>query len=495
MFETVLTPATVGEDLDALYDGTLDSSIDDVLRLGAQVGWFGADEHDYEGLRERYSTIRRRLLARLGTLDREDTDAWSALCRDAHGLLASATQLYHASDIDLTIHARVPDTAQLQTGTQRYREFCEFFKHTVPKNAAYGVHSVCRLLYEQRAGKLKHRLGYEFDSNPSAELTASWVISGPTATTFREDIESAIVSKASDVRKAIQEGTRRGVGFEIPVVEGNSYAALRQVLDRQADRREFTLEPANRCSIIRLATATLGTEPGRCSPYAFAEALLPTACARTPSRLLSPTDVAYGLTRLPAERLIPTFPPTMQTVLKTLLVAGEPLGRSTIVARAGISTASYDRNLDELAALGIVEPAGNGGHRKWQAWLIPWWSLLSDSDTPQTGDDNAIARPTRWNDTVYQIVLTLDCNYDDELFTWPIDIDEVFATLPQLDRWRGFIEAHYSHGAASADTDSNADRESTHEPPAGYRSVEIGSCPAGCEDGGESPNSSERSSR
>ncbi|WP_079890733.1 plasmid replication protein RepH [Halococcus agarilyticus] len=371
MFETVLTPATVGEDLDALYEGTLDSSIEDILRLGAQVGWFGADEHDYKGLRERYSAVRRQLLARLSDLDRDDTDAWSDLCRDTHGLLASATQLYHASDIDLTIHLRVPDTAQLQAGTQRYRDFCDFFKHTVPKNAAYGVHSVYRLLYEQRVDKLKHRLGYAFDDDPSAELTASWVISGPSTTTFRNDIESAIATKASDVREAIQEGTKRGVGFEIPVVEGNSYAALRQVLDRQAAQKGFALEPADRRTIVRLATATLGTEPGRCSPYALAEALLAMARARTPAATLSPTDVAYALTQLPAERLVPTLPPTMQKVLKTLLVADEPLGRSAIVDRAGIATASYDRNIGELATLGVVEPTGNGGHRKWTAWFIP----------------------------------------------------------------------------------------------------------------------------
>ncbi|GAA0455764.1 MarR family transcriptional regulator [Halococcus dombrowskii] len=488
MFERVLTPATVGDDLDALYDNSLDSAIDDVLRLGAQVGWFSEDEHDYEGLRERYSAVRRRLLTELSTLDRDDPDAWSTLCRDAHGLLASATQLYHASDIDLTIHVRVPDTATLQAGTQRYREFCDFFKHTVPKNAAYGVHSAYRLLYEQRVDKLKHRLGYAFDDDPTAELTASWVVSGPTATTFREDIESAIATNASDVREVIQEGTRRGVGFEIPVVEGNSYAALRGVLDRQAARKGFTLDSTDRRESIRLATATLGTEPGRCSPYAFAEALLAIARTRTPTATLSPTDVAYGLTQLPADRLVPSLPPTMQTVLKTLLVADDPLGQSTIVARAGISRTSYNRNIDELAALGMVEATGNGGHRKWQAWLIPWWSPLAGVDAPRTvdGDESTLARPSRWDDILYETTLNLGLDHDDELFTQPIDIGEIFTALPQLDRWRGFFEAHYGRGAASAIADnesgSSSDRQSTDGSIDTTHSIEIGAHPAGRED-------------
>src|SRR5699024_4872293 len=154
----------------------------------------------------------------------------------------------------------------------------------------------------------------------------------------------------------------------------------------------FTLNATDRRESIRLATATLGTEPGRCSPYAFAEALLTIARARTPSATLSPTDVAYGLTQLPAERLMPSLPPTMQKVLKTLLVADGPLGRSTIIERADISAASYGRNVDELAALGIVEPTGNGGHRKWQAWLIPWWSSLAAVEQPRTVEERTITR-------------------------------------------------------------------------------------------------------
>jgi hypothetical protein len=277
MFSKVLPPSAVGDEFDELYDGALEDATNDVLRRGAQVGWFSADEQEYDGLRERYGEIRRRLLATLGDAMGGDATAWSDLCRDAHGLLASATQLYRAVGVDVTIHVRVPDTAQLRAGEDRYQGFLDFFKHTVPKNAAYGVHSVYRLLYEERVDKLKHRLGYEFDDAPTADLTASWVVSGPTASTFREDIERAIASKADEVRETIQEGIERGVSLPIPVVDGNAYGALRRVVDRHADRKGFAaLGPDDRRRIVRLATATLGGESGRCSPYALAEALLPT---------------------------------------------------------------------------------------------------------------------------------------------------------------------------------------------------------------------------
>ena len=446
MFSKVLPPSAVGDDLDELYDGALDDATNDVLRLGAQVGWFGEDEHDYDGLRDRFGEIRRLLLSKLADIDGSDATDWSDLCRDAHGLLASATHLYRAVGVDVTIHIRVPDTKQLRAGENRYRDFLDFFKHTVPKNAAYGLHSVYRLLYEERVDKLKHRMGVEFDADVTADLTASWVVSGPTAATFREDIQQTIASKAADVREQIQEGVERGVSLTIPVVEGSSYGALRQIIDRHAERKGFaTLDIEERRKLVRLATATLGEQPGRCSPYELAEALLSLGKARSPTATLTPADLTAGLTKLPAERLVPSLSPTMQKALKALLVADEPLGASDIIERAGISERSYTRNIDELAAVGMVEATGNGGHKQWQAWLIPWWSPLADAERPRTvdGDESTLARPSRWDDVLYELALDLGCDPDYELFAGQIDIEEVFAALPALERWRRFVETHY----------------------------------------------------
>ena len=478
MWSKVLPPSAIGNDLDELYDGGFNDAAKDVLRLGAQVGWFGEDEQEYDGLRERFGKIRRLLLSKLDEVKGGDSAEWSDLCRDAHGLLASATHLYQAVGVDVTIHVRVPDTKKLRAGEQRYQGFLDFFKHTVPKNASYGIHSVYRMLYEDRVDKLKHRMGVEFDADATADLTASWVVSGPTASTFRDDIQRAIGSKATDIRETIQEGIERGISLSIPVVDGNSYGALRRVIERHADRKGFAaLDTEERRRIVRLATATLGEEPGRCSPYALAEAFLSMAKARSPADSLTTGDVAHGLTQLPAERLVPSLPPTMQKALKALLVADEPLGASEIIERAGISERSYSRNIEELAALGMVESLGNGGHKKWQAWVIPWWSPFAGVDAPRTAenDENAVTPPSRWDDVLYEIALDLGCDPDYELFAGSIDTDEVFAALPTLKRWRGFIEAHY--GLVTVEDESPAtDRksiESTHGP----EYTEIGVCP------------------
>ncbi|GAA0462875.1 plasmid replication protein RepH (plasmid) [Halococcus dombrowskii] len=476
MFSKVLTPSAVGDDLDELYDGALDDATKDVLRLGAQIGWFGEDEQEYDGLRERFGEIRRLLLSKLAEVEDADATEWSDLCRDAHGLLASATHLYRAVGVDVTIHVRVPDTKKLRAGERRYQDFLDFFKHTVPKNASYGIHSVYRMLYEDRVDKLKHRMSVEFDADAAADLTASWVISGPTASTFREDVQRAIASKVNDVRETIQEGIEHGVSLAIPVVEGNSYGALRRVIDRHAERKGFAaLDADERRKLVRLATATLGEEPGRCSPYALAEALLSLGKARSPTQSLRPGDLAAGLTKLPAERLVPSLPPTMQKALKALLVADEPLGASDIIERAGISERSYSRNIGELAALGMVESVGEGGHKKWRAWIIPWWSPLAGVNEPRTDetDESGVTPPSRWDDVLYDIVLALGCDPEYELFAGSVDVDEVFATLPALEWWHGFIESHY--GLVDVEQPaSTPDGDAIVDGPDALSSVEIG---------------------
>jgi hypothetical protein len=323
-------------------------------------------------------------------------------------------------------------------------------------------------------------MGVEFGDDPTADLTASWVVSGPTATTFRDDIEQAIASKADDVREQIQDGSEQGVSFSIPVVEGNGYGALRQVVERIADRKGFTdTSTENLRRLTRLGAATIGEQPGRCSPYALAEALLKIGKARSPNASLSASDVAAGLATLPAERLLPNLPPTMRRVFKVLVASDEPLGRSTIIKQAGIFESSYGRNLDELAALDLVESVGNGGHKKWAAWILPWWSPLADVEAPRTAEtnENGVAPPSRVDDVLYQAALDLGLDPEYELFAAPVDLDAVFAALPDLDRWREFISDHY--GLDRFDRTLNRMRYSPDTPTTPDHAVEIGSPPVG----------------
>jgi hypothetical protein len=168
----------------------------------------------------------------------------------------------------------------------------------------------------------------------------------------------------------------------------------------------------------------------------------------------------------------------MRKALKALLVADDSLGASEIIERAGISERSYSRNIEELAALGMVESVGEGGYKKWRAWIIPWWSPLAGVDAPRTAetDENTVTPPSRWDDVLYEIALELGPDPDYELFAGSVDVDEVFATLPALERWRGFIESHYGLADIEQPTSATVDDviEDGHD---ASSSVEIGYSP------------------
>jgi len=113
-------------------------------------------------------------------------------------LIASATQLYYAIGVDVTINIRMPDTGMLIRDEKRLNDFLDFARYTVPKQSVYGIHSGYRMLLEDREEKLKKRLPYDVDSSdPAMHLTASWVFSGPTMTDLKPQIEQAIRREAS----------------------------------------------------------------------------------------------------------------------------------------------------------------------------------------------------------------------------------------------------------------------------------------------------------
>ena len=64
-----------------------------------------------------------------------------------------------------------------------------------------------------------------------------------------------------------------------------------------------------------------------------------------------------------------------------------------------------------------------------------------------------------------------------ELFAGQVDIDEVFAALPALDRWRGFVETHYGFDAkaiAAPESTASTSGNTASQIPGAASAVEIG---------------------
>ncbi|WP_434522804.1 plasmid replication protein RepH [Halorubrum sp. AS12] len=364
----ILTPTRLGNKFENITDSGEDTPR--IIQRGHQVGWFSDDEATYQAWRDRITSVRDQLLARLADLTHsDDTAARSDLFEDLHGFIASATQLYQAAGLNLTTTLRVPDTAALARNPTTRQDFCEFLAKTVPKQSAYGIHSGYRLLFEDRPAKLRRRLPYDIDPTDRLDLTMSWVIAGPTITELHEEITTTLQEELTTVREAIAEGTEDAPPLTIPVRDATTYPAIRRVLEKIAMTHDIQWTPRERQRLVRLCLRSFGpVDTHRACPYDVVESLLQ---ALNESHHPTPADVERAMATLPPERFRPDLTPTATKLYATLLRADKPLGRSEILERADISASSYDRRLSDVRELDRVRPVQVDGHRRWATTATP----------------------------------------------------------------------------------------------------------------------------
>ncbi|MFD1572034.1 helix-turn-helix transcriptional regulator [Halorubrum laminariae] len=401
----ILTPSQVGHEFAAIHDGVTDHDPGRTLRRGHQVGWLSDDDTTYEAWRQRVEAVRDTHLRRLAELVHStDTAARAALFEDLHGLLASATHLYDAAGIDLTTTIRLPDTDTLTRNPTQLRDLCQFLAKTVPKQSVYGIHSGYRMLFEDRPEKLRRRLPYDVEEEAQFDLTMSWVLAGPTATALHDDITTALTNELTAVREAIADGTEAAPTLEIPVIDGTTYPAIREVIDEIAVAHDVQWTPKDRQQLVRLCLRSFGPSESsrRACPYDVVDSLLR---AIPMSRTPTPAVVEQAAATLSPTRFRPDLVPTATKLYATLLTAGGPLGRSELIEQAGISASSYDRRLSAVQALDRVCAVQENGHRRWivddasthpTAWMPPaMWPSNRGHATAQLETYRHPKTPTR----------------------------------------------------------------------------------------------------
>ncbi|WP_240471152.1 MULTISPECIES: plasmid replication protein RepH [Halorubrum] len=361
----ILTPSRFGRTFEAIHRGDLEQDAPRVLCRGHQVGWYSEDEHTYAAWRERITTVRDILLAKIGEhTSSTNSAARSELFEALHGLVASATHLYHAIGVDLTTTMRFPDTEALARNSTQRRQLCTFLAKTVPKQSVYGVHSGYRMLFEERPPKLRRRLPYDVEPDATMDLTMSWVLAGPTITDLRDAIEEALTTELTAVREAIAEGTETAPTLSIPVVDGTTYPAIRRVIDEIAMTHDAQWTPRERQRLVRRCLRSFGPADTtrRACPYDVVVSLL-----RALNESHAPTVAAVerAAATLSVARFRPDLVPTATALYATLLRADEPLGRSALLERADIAASSYDRRIGTVQALDRVQAVQIDGHRRW----------------------------------------------------------------------------------------------------------------------------------
>jgi len=455
----ILRRSRLGSELENLWNGAdaFDAALADVAKFGAQMGWMSSgEENDYRSYRDRLESVRCALLEDVGKFEDLDHDKRSALLAKLIGLFTTATTLYDAAGYDLTVHLRVPDATQLRRDDDRYGRFLEFFRSVVAKQGIYhgtdGVHSIYRMQREQREDKLKSRLGYEIDpADPRADLTCSWVVAVDEASDdVVDEVEAALAAEDDRVRDRIQDGTEDAAVMDVPVQQGNSVTATREIVEAFALKKGFGA--GARQDLDRLANvfhAALGCSTRGPSPFDVAAAMQALEARDRVDDELSVGALANGIATLPANRLLPSLfdderpKLAMQKMLKRLLASDTSVSRQELVDVS--SENSVDRYLQRLRALDIVENVGRGEYR---AYLEPWWVPASSQEQPYNEDhDSEIAAAGlgrgRWDEILIGASRELGLDADVETFMQAIQFDEVLKDLPELCQYQHLMRVYF----------------------------------------------------
>jgi len=405
----ILTPSRVGAELDGCFEAVEDAAVT-LLRDASQVGWFSEDEEEYDDLRARLTGVACALRENLGGVDDLDQDERGTLFEDAHGLLQSATALYHALDVPITVDLRVPDKDRTNA-----QQLANFLAETAPRQSFYGAHSVHRNTWEERTDKRKKRLGREVDpSDPTADLALSWVVTGPGADEYLAPTRSQLRGKQADRQDEMDDYDP----IEVPIdlADASEYAGMRHAVEqflRKKDLMPYGDDDRLR-QTVRLFQAYTG------SPYDVADAL---SSLRSHPRDVTLGDVESALSTLPASRLFPEMnASTPGKLLSALLSAEDPLSRADLLDAADVSASSYDRYKDVLEGLDLIERVDGG---KWDATIAPWYVPETERREPRTGFS---AGTTTSADALYEACCALGVPIDEP------EIHELFRGGGSVDR-------------------------------------------------------------
>ncbi|MEF8802528.1 MAG: hypothetical protein V5A56_16120, partial [Halolamina sp.] len=503
-FSKLVGPEATGwefEDLRAGVDGpaleAFDSAVATVLRDGMQLGWFSEDEHEWDGFRDRIGGVRALCLEKLGQLaGSEDWEARGELFRDLHGLLASATALYRAAGLDVIANVRAPDTTHILEDDLRRRDFLDFFRYAVPKQALYrsvtGLHSHYRQAHETRPEKREWRLDLGFDADlqdvddelrslamdeqgnhwltPESESTVKWIVTGRTATDLRPAIERSI---DEEVAERVADGDERAPYLDIEVVNGNAYASIKrivretastkgkQVAETSAAQQAAHAESLDRLVRLSIAATSRGDRPHEGNPYAVAEALLTLARSTRGGDFLSVGDLEHAFSQVHPDEFLPGIAPTAAAFVQVMLASDEPVTRSEALEATGHSESSWERALSgtetssALRTLGLVEETSKNGRTAYTATLAPWWlsgrdpatgEPSSDRQPPESGATGPLTPASLERDIVFELAAAVDVPTELlDALAWPPDVSTTYQH-PDVAAWRVWIWAAVASG-------------------------------------------------
>jgi len=240
-------------------------------------------------------------------------------------------------------------------------------------------------------------------------------------------------------------------------MNGNTLPAIQDVIKTIASQKNYQTATAeeNRYStknlteirrLARLFIRFLSTaeRPTQASPYDVAEALLRIASTDYSGDYLSSDEVTYGLSQLPPERLLPDLRRSTTAIYQTILAGDDRVGRSDIIESPHLSASTYDRRIDEFVdmfgALGLVEEVQEGGYRRFEATITPWWDEEIEAEPPTAAAASSLGSSSTKADALFELAAGLNLDIDWSLFGPGRDVDEMYAAAEELRQWAGFLD-------------------------------------------------------
>jgi len=340
------SPHVIHEVLD---DGVLEELDDpaEILRGARQIGALSDDAlDDAAALREAFldwGDEVAEMTSRHHRGEYEDrAQHRGQVMRAAHGLLGSLTHLLDALDYELVRSVRVPRGLD----DEHVEEVADAVAHSVLVASAYGVHAGYRHLYEPREDKRESAWGVDVDAtDPYGRLLGRFVFVGQRSTRFLDVLEARLEGR--DVHEDAPEFV-----VPFPVRSEPTQGALRQALRRVLQSKALR--------VTDTAVRLLGVFAG--SLFDAVEAVHRGLAPENehPGREIRVDEARTALATLPASRLVPEEAPSVQSALGVLLATDQPLAKTEVAERAGVSTRSLGRHRNRLEALDVLDVTDEG---------------------------------------------------------------------------------------------------------------------------------------
>lgn len=356
-----------------------------LLRDGRCLGWLPDSVQEDLNFRQLLRVARQELNEMSGKLTDADGNynrgEASEVLRCAHGLIGTMTHLYDLLDIDVHRHIVIPEFSRNFGGVASQRAVAKFVATATAIGSKKGLYTAYRTLFEDRESKREDALGGpEVDpEDPMGELIGSWTISGPGVDELAPRLAS--LDEYLDLADDLEDDQRFAV--DVPVRQGMRRETVASLLARLGKGKRM----APTSAAVSLYLAMLD------NPHDVAHAFSLLEASPVEQRRVRLDEVAYGLGRIPASRVLPNVGSRgLSRMASSLLRSNRPLSTSELAEMASVSKQTIRAHRDRLEAFGLVDvQEGGAGRATTYRRRLPYrserYDVADDAEPAERPDD------------------------------------------------------------------------------------------------------------